>query len=196
MIERSGLRLALIEVTIASILFILFPHLSILVFLAFAFTLFFFRDPPREIQEGVVSPADGKIDYMRGRRMEIFMGPLDCHINRSPVDGVVVGTKYRKGSFPPAFIRSPKAERNEILIENEDGIFKVVQVAGFFARRIVCYVGSGDVVRKGQRIGIIRFGSRVILEIPEGYVFVKKVGEKVKAGETVAVKACSAYAEK
>ncbi len=196
MIERSCLRLVVVEGALAVLFFGYSPHLGILVTLIIAFTLFFFRDPPREIQEGVVAPADGKIDYIHGRRMEIFMGPFDCHINRSPVAGVVLRTRYMKGVFPPAYRRNDRAERNEILIEAEDGVFKVVQVAGFLARRIVCYIGAGDIVRKGQRIGIIKFGSRTVIEIPEGYEFVRKVGEKVKAGETVAVKSCSAYCEK
>ncbi|MEM0350152.1 MAG: phosphatidylserine decarboxylase [Archaeoglobaceae archaeon] len=77
---------------------------------------------------------------------------------------------------------------NEISIQALDGIYKVTQIAGIFARRIVCYVREGDEVKKGQKIGLIRFGSRVILELPGGYRFVKKVGEKVKAGETVAMR--------
>jgi len=196
MIERSCLRIVAVEGFVALLLLAYLPYFSVLAVLSIAFTLFFFRDPPREIQGGVVSPADGRIDYIHGRRMEIFMGPLDCHVNRSPVDGVIVRTKYMRGRFPPAYRRNDKAERNEILIEAEDGVFKVVQVAGFLARRIVCYVGTGDIVKKGQRIGIIKFGSRAVLELPEGYEFVRRVGEKVKAGETVAVKACSAYCEK
>ncbi|AEA46431.1 phosphatidylserine decarboxylase [Archaeoglobus veneficus] len=196
MIERSGLRLATIELALALLVFAAFPGISYLLLVAVTFTLLFFRDPPRRIQDGVVSPADGRVDYVGERRIEIFMGPFDCHINRSPVDGVVTKTRYIRGTFPPAYNRSGKAERNEIYISTPDGEFKVVQVAGFFARRIVCYVGKGDFVRKGQKIGIIKFGSRVILEVPDGYRFVKSVGEKVKAGETIAVKACSAYCGK
>lgn len=187
MIERTGLKLIAIELLMIPLFF---KFRIILIFLAIAmiFTALFFRDPKREIGEGVVSPADGKIDHLEENRLEIFMRPFDCHVNRSPVDGTVKKIVLKKGSKPPAFIRSEKAMRNEIYIENEDGIFKVTQVAGMFARRIVCYVKEGDFVRKGQRIGMIRFGSRVIVEIPEGYRFVRRVGDTVKAGETIAVK--------
>ncbi len=187
MIERSGLKIVALELLLLPLSMEIKPLLPILA-LALAFTLLFFRDPEREIGEGVVSPADGRIDYLEGRRMEVFMSPFDCHVNRAPVGGVVRRIVFKGGSKPPAFIRSDRAMRNEIYIENEDGTFKVVQVAGLFARRIVCYVREGERVEKGQRIGMIRFGSRVILEVPEGYVFVKRRGEKVKAGETVAVK--------
>ena len=155
----------------------------------FAFIAFFFRDPHREVGEGVVSPADGKIDFMDGRRMEIFLGLLDCHVIRAPVDGVIERVVYRKGKFKPAFWRGGEKERNEIYIRNEKGIFKVVQIAGVFARRIICRVEEGTRVEKGERIGAIIFGSRVVLQVPEGVVFVKRVGEKVKAGETVGYEA-------
>jgi len=97
-------------------------------------------------------------------------------------------TEFREGRVLPAFKRIKDPRMNEITIQAEDGIFKVIQIAGIFARRIVCYVKEGDKLNKGDRIGMIRFGSRVVLEVPEGYRFVRKVGEKVKAGETVAVK--------
>ena len=162
--------------------------------LSFAFTFIsalFFRDPPRRVGDGVVSPADGRVDYVRGRRLEIFMNVFDCHVNRSPVSGKVVKIVYTPGKFPPAFLRDRSvktAEKNEIWIESYDGVFRVTQIAGFLARRIVCSVKVGDFVEKGQKIGMIRFGSRVVLEVPEGYEFVRKVGEKIKAGETVALK--------
>ncbi len=187
MIERTGIKLMALEL-LALPFALKFKVVFLFVVASLVFTAIFFRDPERKIGEGVVSPADGKIDYVEGNRLEIFMRPFDCHINRAPVDGVVRMVVLRKGSKPPAFLRSEKAMRNEIYIENEDGIFKVTQVAGIFARRIVCYVKEGDFVKKGQKIGMIRFGSRVILEIPEGYRFVKCVGDVVKAGETIAVK--------
>ncbi len=186
-LERTGLKMLVFEL-LALLLTIKIRILAVLLAPFIFFTVVFFRDPEREIGEGVVSPADGKIDYIKGNRLEIFMRPFDCHVNRAPVSGVVKRIVFRRGRRPPAFIRSEGAMRNEIYIENEDGTFKVVQVAGIFARRIVCYVGEGDYVVKGQRIGMIRFGSRVILEVPEGYEFVKRVGDVVKAGETLAVK--------
>ena len=116
------------------------------------------------------------------------MSPFDCHVNRSPVSGRVLSVKYIEGSTPPAFIRKKGVRTNEILIKSEDEIYRVLQIAGIFARRIVSYVKEGDIVNKGDKIGMIRFGSRVVLEIPDGYRFVRKVSEKVKAGETVALK--------
>ncbi|WP_456469569.1 archaetidylserine decarboxylase [Archaeoglobus sp.] len=188
MIERSGYGIIIACLLLAAITHLTFPPLSLFFIIAALFTAYFFRDPYREIGEGVVSPADGRIDYIKGRRLEIFMSPFDCHINRSPASGRVVSVKFIEGSTPPAFLRKSGVRTNEILIESEDGIFRVLQIAGIFARRIVSYVKEGDVVEKGDKIGMIRFGSRVVLEIPEGYRFVRNVGEKVKAGETVALK--------
>lgn len=188
MIERSGLKILCLILVLFLVSLILFIPLSpILLFFA-AFTAYFFRDPERRIGGGVVSPADGKIDHIEKGRMEIFMSPFDCHVNRSPVSGRVLKTEFREGRVLPAFKRIRDPRMNEIVIETEDGIFRVIQIAGIFARRIVCYVKEGEKLNKGDRIGIIRFGSRVVLEVPEGFRFVRKLGEKVKAGETVAVK--------
>jgi len=188
MIEKGG-----IGIIVASLIFsipgyFIHPALSLL-FLFFAcFTAYFFRDPERKIGDGVVSPADGRIDFIEGRRLEIFMSPFDCHINRAPYGGKVAKVRFVEGSTPPAFIRKQGVRTNEIVIETEFGTFKVLQIAGIFARRIVSYVREGEWVQKGQKIGMIRFGSRVVLEVPEGFRFVRRVGEKVKAGETVALR--------
>ncbi len=187
MIERSGYPLLIACIAAAVALYAISPYLSALFALFAVFVAVFFRDPEREIGDGVVSPADGKIDFVSGNRLEIFMRPFDCHVNRAPVGGVVESVKFFPGKKPPAFIRAGDVCRNEIVISNPDGRFKVTQIAGIFARRIVCYVKEGDIVEKGDRIGMIRFGSRVVLEVPEGFTFVRKVGETVKAGETVAV---------
>ena len=187
MIEKTGIRLIAFELAFLPLAYFFKPLIAPIT-LAVIFTAVFFRDPSREIGDGVVSPADGKIDYVSGNRLEIFMRPFDCHINRSPVDGRVKKIVFKHGIKPPAFIRKENAMKNEIYIENEDGVFKVSLVGGIVASRIVCYVNEGDFVKKGQKIGMIRFGSRVILEVPEGYRFVKGVGENVKAGETIAVR--------
>ncbi|AAB89201.1 archaetidylserine decarboxylase [Archaeoglobus fulgidus] len=188
MIERSGYGIIAASLLLSAVAYLLHPLISAL-FVGFAlFTAYFFRDPERKIGEGVVSPADGRIDYLEGRRLEIFMSPFDCHINRAPWGGKVLSVKFIEGSTPPAFIRKSGVRTNEILIETEHGVFRVLQMAGIFARRIVSYVSEGDVVKKGQKIGMIRFGSRVVLEVPEGFRFVRGVGEKVKAGETVALR--------
>ncbi len=188
MIERSGYKILALLLALAVVFAYILPLLSIL-FAAFAaFTAYFFRDPPRKIGDGIVSPADGKIDYIEGNRLEIFMSPFDCHVNRSPVSGRVVRVRFYEGKTPPAFLRKENVRTNEIVIENESGKFRVLQMAGIFARRIVCYVKEGDFVEKGCKIGMIRFGSRVVLEVPAGFRFVRRIGEKVKAGETLALK--------
>jgi phosphatidylserine decarboxylase len=196
-IESSCRKIVLAELVAGFVFSFINIYISALSFVLTAVSAIFFRDPPRKIDGEVVSPADGKVDYISNRRLEIFMNIFDCHVNRSPVSGKVVKVVYRTGSFPPAFMRKrsvERAERNEIWIKNDDGLFKVTQIAGFLARRIVCHVKEGDFVEKGQKIGMIRFGSRVILEVPNGFEFVRVKGEKIKAGENVAKKVgrCSA----
>lgn len=188
MIEKSALKLLIALLALSVLAVTLYYPISIPLILFTIFTAYFFRDPERRIGDGIVSPADGKIDHLSQNRLEIFMSPFDCHVNRSPTKGRVLSVEFREGKIIPAYRRGKGVRMNEITIKADDGIYKVVQIAGIFARRIVCYVKEGDEVEKGQKIGIIRFGSRVVLEIPNGYRFVKKVGEKVKAGETVAVK--------
>lgn len=189
MIVKEGIKVLALEFVMTP-LSILNVYLILPLIFSIILTLIFFRDPEREIGNSVVSPADGKIDYVEGNRIEIFMNILDCHVNRSPVEGVIREIVYFKGSKFPAFLRVKEPERNEITIENEYGTFKVVQIAGFLSRRILCFVKEGDFVRKGERIGMIIMGSRVALEVPDGFTFVKKVGDRVKAGETIAVKSC------
>jgi phosphatidylserine decarboxylase len=188
MIEKSGTGIILFEVALIPVIYLVNLQLLIPLFFVLFFTLFFFRDPVREIGEGVVSPAYGRVDFISEGRIEIFMSPFDCHVNVSPIEGKIFRTNYIRGLNFPAFMRKDNSERNEIYISNEEGNFKVTQVAGFFARRIVSYVGEGDLVKKGQKIGMIKFGSRAILEVPPNFKFIKNVGQKVKAGETIAVK--------
>ncbi len=186
--ERAGLRIILISTALAVLSYPLSHSVSVAFLLISAFTAFFFRDPERAIGEGITSPADGRVDIVEGNRIEIFMGLLDCHVNRSPCDGVVEEIVHIPGKFSPAFMKGLRNETNRITIRSDDGIYVVEQIAGFFARRIICYVSEGERVKKGQRIGMIVFGSRVTLEVPDGYRFVVREGQKVKAGQTVAVK--------
>lgn len=186
--EKSGIKLVAIFLALSIASSFLNFYLA-LIFLFFAlFTLFFFREPERSIGEGVVSPADGRVIKIEGNRLEIFMSLLDAHITLSPVSGIIENISYKKGKFKPAFSDTSQNEKNRIIIKSEDGEFAVEQIAGVFARRIICHVGVGDWVKKGQKIGMIVFGSRVALEIPENYRFTVNIGEKVKAGQTVAVK--------
>ncbi len=160
---------------------------EIIAFIAFFFLLIFFRDPDRYPEgEGLLSPADGLILDVVNDRIIIFMNLHNVHVNRSPLDGMVRTVHYIKGSFLPAFKkRSEGNERNIIKLDTSDGEVEVVQIAGILARRIHCYVKAGDKLQRGQRIGMISFGSRVDVTIPRNYSIIVKPGVKVKAGQTV-----------
>jgi len=151
------------------------------------FVIFFHRDPDRAPQgDGMVSPADGRVITAGPDRIAVFMGAYDVHVNRSPLDGLVKSTLYTTGGHYPAFLNvASKNQRNEILVETADGDVVVSQIAGALVRRIVCYVKPGDRVVRGQRIGMIHFGSRVEVTIPEGYRQYVNIGDKVRAGESI-----------
>jgi phosphatidylserine decarboxylase len=161
------------------------------------FLMFFFRDPKRKKGEGLTSVADGKIisvdkienekDIDKCIRISTFMNIYDVHVNRMPYDGIILDIKHIKGSYLPAFYKeSEKNERVILKIKTSFGVIKIVQIAGIIARRIVPYVKKQDNVKKGEKIGIIRLGSRVDLYLPEDSIkkiFVKK-NDKIKAGVT------------
>jgi len=158
------------------------------------FCLWFFRDPDREIPRGpvAVAPADGKIVLIRHKpdatQICIFLNIFDVHVNRSPIGGKVVDVTYNKGKFLVASneAASFENERNTISVEAKDGV-KVCfsQVAGLIARRIVCYVTPGEYVTTGQRIGLIKFGSRVDINFGPEWVLEVKEGQRVSAGSTI-----------
>jgi phosphatidylserine decarboxylase len=153
-----------------------------LVFLAF---LAFFRDPHRAVGGGVVSPADGRVLSAdpATRSLSIFMGVADVHVNRAPMAGVVRGRDHRPGGY--AIASRPEAAGNERLdweFDTRLGPLRLTQVAGAFARRIVPYLRVGDKVKKGQRIGLVRFGSRVDLVLPPGCRLTVSAGDRVRAG--------------
>jgi phosphatidylserine decarboxylase len=152
-----------------------------------AFIIFFHRDPDRfPLGEGMISPADGRIVEALPERIAIFMGPCDVHVNRAPLDGAVMTTHFKMGGHLPAFLSSArKNQKNQIEIQTEAGDLELCQITGAFVRRIMCYVNPGDKVARGERIGMIRFGSRVEVTIPEGYRLFVKTGDRVRAGETV-----------
>jgi len=158
----------------------------------------FYRDPERAIPSvvgGLLAPADGRVlsvedavDPFVGPavRVAIFLSPLDVHINRSPMDAVVMATVYTPGGFAAAY--DPSAEANErcaIRLQNDHARVTVVQIAGVVARRIVCRVGSGDKLLAGDRLGMIRFGSRTDCYMPRGTEVTVRVGERVTGGTTV-----------
>ncbi|GHA76302.1 phosphatidylserine decarboxylase [Streptomyces termitum] len=153
--------------------------------------LWFFRDPEREIAQGrVISPADGVVQsimpWKDGRtRVAIFMSPLNVHVNRAPLAGTVTSVEHVPGGFVPAF--NKESENNERVVwhfDTELGDIEMVQIAGAVARRIVPYIPQGTKVEQGDRIGLIRFGSRVDIYLPEGVEVAVEVGQTTTAGVT------------
>jgi phosphatidylserine decarboxylase len=167
-----------------------------------AFFLWFFRDPQRTIPAGeglIVSPGDGRVTETASimtpegsrQRISIFLSVFDVHVNRAPIGGVLSSVRYQKGRFLNA-MNPASAERNEqnavtVRGQGADAGFEVTfkQIAGLLARRIVFRCGEGQTVERGQRVGLIKFGSRVDVVIPAGAVLRVKVGERVKGGSSV-----------
>lgn len=186
--EAAPFLLALALAGIAAAIWV--PLLLLAVVPATAFTVWFFRDPER-VSPGdpaaVISPADGKIVRSGPDGISVFLNVFDVHVCRSPVRGRVVSVEHVPGRFVAAF-RDSASEQNEravILIEGSEGRTKLVLVAGLIARRIVCRVRPGQVLEAGQRVGMIRFGSRVDLVLPGKLAPVVKIGERVSAGSTI-----------
>lgn len=177
------------------------PVGSVLSFLLLGFVLFFFRDPERDVPKGeglVVAPADGTVvvvEPYKGTEVQgeellqvsIFLSLLDVHINKAPVSGLVEEVRYSPGRFKVAY--APEAslenERNLIRFASQGGTVWMKQIAGYLARRIVCRVEPGQRVEAGERIGLIRFGSRVDLLLPWLAAMKVNVGDRVKGGITV-----------
>ena len=200
-IAREGWPLILIPLSLAVILWVAGWHgggvaalvLTVLVAL-------FFRDPPRDIPKGeglILAPADGtvvQVTQYLGRELQepatqisIFLSVLDVHINRAPFPAVVEKVEYRPGTFRLAWQAEASAgnEQNLIALKAPEGQLLVKQIAGFIARRIVCRVVAGQKLEAGERIGLIRFGSRVDLIVPaRAELFVKR-GDRVKGGISV-----------
>ncbi len=170
-----------------------------------AWMVYFFRDPPRVTPEGagiVVSPADGMVQAIIKRRpptemelgdapltcISVFLNVFDVHVNRTPVPGVVTRRAYRPGKFLNAALdkASEDNERQSFRIERADGeVFGLVQIAGLVARRIVGFVDEGDHLHAGERVGLIRFGSRCDVYLPDDVTPLVSVGQRAVAGETV-----------
>ena len=161
-------------------------------------SLGFFRDPEREIPvvaNGVLSPADGTVISVEDAvdpfvgpsvRVAIFLSPLDVHVNRAPIGGVVTDVLYTPGAFKPAYDKDADVnERCAIRLQGEHARVTCVQIAGIVARRIVCRVGSGDKLAAGERYGMIRFGSRTDCYMPRGTEVTVRAGETLRGGQTV-----------
>ncbi len=168
------------------------------------FVMHFFRDPERFIpkEEGVaVSPADGKVvkietmkEPFTGEQRTticVFMNVFNVHVNRTPVPGTVDAIHYYPGKFFNASLdkASTDNERNAVkIIDNEGNPWTMVQIAGLIARRIVCWTEPGDTLSRGDRFGLIKFGSRVDLYVPDGYEPTIDIGDIVFAGQTIVAK--------
>jgi len=190
---------------VAIILMWLWPPLGWLAVVATAWCVYFFRDPPRvtPVRDGIlVAPADGHVSRVADAvppaelalgerpltRISIFMSVFNCHVNRSPLAGRIERMVYRAGAFLSADLdkASESNERNMFVIAGAGGArIGVIQIAGLVARRIVPFVREGDTVGAGQRIGMIRFGSRVDVYLPEGARPLVAEGQAAVAGETV-----------
>jgi phosphatidylserine decarboxylase len=155
-------------------------------------TAAFFRDPERAAPaaDGLVAAADGRVTAVDRRadgrwRIATYMSLRDVHVNRAPADGVVRRMEHRPGGHRPAFDKD--SERNERLVWTVDtphGQLELVQIAGTLARRIIPYRSAGEPVRRGERIGLIRFGSRVDVVLPDGVAPAVAVGDRLRAGES------------
>jgi len=163
-------------------------------FLLAGFCLYFFRDPERTIPEGpvAVSPADGRVMLVRTlgdgrRRISIFLNIFDVHVNRAPVTGTVVERIYRKGKYRMAHkeVASEENEQNSLTIESGNTRVVVSQIAGLIARRIVCTKDVGDSVQKGERFGLIKFGSRTDLDLGPEWEIVVQPGDRVRGGSSI-----------
>ena len=185
---------------------IVIPFYTILgIFLAIisAYIFYFFRDPIRAVptDDVVVSPADGVVTYIGSeknplddnkdqntyRKVSIFLSVFDVHVNRMPTKGSIHSIHYIPGKFINATLdkSSKENERNIIFVKSNNDNFYIVQIAGLIARRIVCNLKVNQEVEKGNRIGIIKFGSRVDLYLPENYDILVAKGQRVVGGETI-----------
>jgi phosphatidylserine decarboxylase len=178
-----------------------YAPVAVVLWLLGLFSLAFFRDPTRSSDAGadaVLAPADGKVlkvDASPARfaelglplQVSIFMSPANVHVNRAPISGVVRRAEYRSGQKYPAY-RDKASELNEhsvVVIEGPHATVAYKQIAGAVARRVVCDLAEGESVERGQRVGIIKFGSRVDLFLPKGAAVAVKQGERTRAGVTV-----------
>ena len=170
---------------------------SLLLLLA-AFIFYFFRDPDRVIPAdagAVVSPADGRVVVVTdednagrpGKRISVFLAIWNVHVNRSPAAGTITDVKYRPGKFAAAMRESASThnEQNVIALATDSGEIIFKQIAGLIARRVVCWKKVGDRVARGERIGLVRFGSRADLWLPRNSELLVKVGDHVKGGSSV-----------
>ncbi|MGB2627481.1 MAG: phosphatidylserine decarboxylase [Candidatus Acidiferrum sp.] len=162
------------------------------------FVFYFFRNPDRKIPTGpglIVSPGDGRVVVVKdeplagrpGRRISVFLAVWNVHVNRSPASGTITHFEYKPGKFMAAWAESASLdnEQNIFTLSSEHGPIVFKQIAGWVARRVVSWKKQGEIVRRGERVGLVRFGSRVDLWIPDNAEILVKVGDHVKGGSSV-----------
>jgi len=204
-VHREGYRFVSIFAVVSLLAYWLWSPLGVAGLVLTLWCYYFFRDPVRVVPQGegvIVSPADGVISLLEyaapppdlgigdtpRQRISVFMNVFNCHVNRVPRAGRIRKIAYHAGKFLNASLdkASEENERNAILIEMTDGReLIVVQIAGLVARRILCEVREGDAMDTGQRFGLIRFGSRLDVYLPDGIEPLVAVGQTMIAGETV-----------
>jgi phosphatidylserine decarboxylase len=194
-IVGDGLYYAIGSIAVGALLsYFLTPYAGLPFYALAAFCLYFFRDPERTPPPGdvMVAPADGKVVAVRqvepGQiRISIFLNIFNVHVNRTPIPGTVTDVQYQKGKFLVASheAASLENEQNTLVIEGKGTRVVCRQIAGLIARRIVCYKRPGDFVNAGERIGYIKFGSRVDVIFGPEWSTAIKIGDRVSAGTTV-----------
>ena len=203
--HREGIRFVAIFAILTALLFLVSNILGWIGVVLTVWCYYFFRDPKRTTptREGlIISPADGVISLIEQAippaelgmspdaltRVSVFMNVFNCHVNRAPIEGEVTAVAYRPGKFFNASLdkASSDNERNSVCLKIADGRqIAVVQIAGLVARRIVCFVDKGQNLQAGERFGLIRFGSRLDVYLPDGVQPMVSVGQSMVAGETV-----------
>ncbi len=172
------------------------PVFGLPLFILALFCLWFFRDPERQTPAGpyAVSPADGKVVVVKpengGTRISIFLNVFDVHVNRTPIPGRITKVEYQKGKFLVASKEeaSTENEMNTITVEGGGSTVVFKQITGLIARRIVCWKKPGDTVAAGERVGLIKFGSRVDVQLGPEWEVAVQVGQRVSAGSTILAK--------
>ena len=202
-IHNEGWVYFIISCLITIVIIPFFTILGIILLILSIYIFYFFRDPIRAIpsDDVVVSPADGVVTFIgesncplennsdpnKYKKISIFLSIFDVHVNRMPIDAEISSINYIPGKFLNATLdkSSKENERNIIYAKKNNENFYIVQIAGLIARRIVCNLKNNQEVQRGQRIGIIKFGSRVDLYIPENYNILIAKGQRVVGGETI-----------
>jgi len=201
---KEGRLYLFILLALGLILFFVHPWLVVLPIVVVFFLLFFFRDPVRKYppektgEISFLSPADGKVTvvddvdepyFIKGRAklVTIFLSPLDVHVNRVPISGKIELVAHKAGKFRPAYIADAPSvnERNYVAIKGENTRCLLVQIVGVLARRVVCWVKPGDIVVRGDKFGLMKFGSCMQVFMPLEAEVMVRVGERVVGGESV-----------